>query len=222
MSVDRRHRLPRLWSNTVLRDWAALCHGRVVNVSAGRDEDKQGGCYRDYFLNASEYVITNHAPGTFRGFSGVEGEVLLDLERPLPTALEGQFDTVFNHTTLEHVFDFRLATANLCAMSRDLVILVVPCAQVQHDHADFGDYWRFMPAGVRRLLGENQMEVVFEASNPDCNAGVYLFVVGSRFPERWRPACENFRPLVDVASQIGAPTFLSRFVERLRHRFARR
>ena len=40
---------------------------------------------------------------------------------------------MFNHTTLEHIFEVNTAFDNMCAMSNDVVILVLPFAQVQHE-----------------------------------------------------------------------------------------
>ena len=50
--IERKHRLPRVWSNAELRRLAGLFDGDVVNVSAWRDEDKEG----------RRYVITSAAP----------------------------------------------------------------------------------------------------------------------------------------------------------------
>lgn len=221
MLLDRQHRLARIWSNEQLRLWAPLCLGSIANVSAGRDEDKEGGHYRDYFPQADEYLITNHAPGTFRGHSGGPSEILLDLEKPLPEALLRRCDIVLNHTTLEHVFDVRAAVANLCAMSRDLLLLVAPCAQVQHDHTDFGDYWRFMPSGLRRLLHENQFETVYEAANNHRNASVYLFFAASRHPEKWLGKAPVTPPLVETAGRLGRSAWPVRWLMQLRSRLVR-
>ena len=134
---NRRFRLARSWSNDELRRIAPLCAGDVANVSGWEDRDKEGRLYRSYFTGAASYTLTNF-PGE-RGFAGREGELLLDLGGELPPALEQRFEVVFNHTTLEHIFEVRRAFANLCRLSRDLVIVVVPFAQEQHETASFGD-----------------------------------------------------------------------------------
>ena len=64
----------------------------------------------------------------------------MDLAVPLPVELENQFDVVFNHTTLEHIFDIFTAFQNLCRLTKDILIIVVPFLQEQHEN--FGDYWR--------------------------------------------------------------------------------
>ena len=200
----RQFRLARIWSNGQLRTIGALVEGTVVNVSAGEDIDKEGSNYVSYFPGAKEYWITNYAPGAYRGFQGRPQELLLDLRDELPEKLERRFDVVFNHTTLEHVFDVRLAFANLCRLSRDLVIVVVPFAQVQHESEAYQDFWRFTPTCIRRLFSENGLEVVYEAVSPDVNAAVYLFFVGSRSPDRWRPVLPKNGELQEVGDWIGA------------------
>ncbi len=99
--------------------------------------------YRDYFPKATTYTVTNF--GGERGLQRQEGEIFLDLEKALPDSLRGKFDVVFNHTTLEHVFDCQLAFKNLSEMSRDILITVVPFCQNQHELPSFKDY-----AGVRQ------------------------------------------------------------------------
>src|SRR5512145_328456 len=123
--ADPVHRVPRLWSNDELARIGPLFDGDIVNVSAWRDDDKAGRRYRDYFPRARSYTMTNFRTD-MRGFQGWDGEIFLDLEQPLPVELQGAFDVVYNHTTLEHIYEFRLAFSNLCAMSRDAVVIVVP------------------------------------------------------------------------------------------------
>jgi len=71
---DRKFRIPRIWSNSELRKFAHLFTGKVINVSAWKDLDKEGNRYKNYFINASEYWISNYKP-EFRGFQGdIENE----------------------------------------------------------------------------------------------------------------------------------------------------
>ena len=206
--MDRQFRVARVWSNTELRKFSPHVFGRVINVSAANDEDKEGGHYADYFGKADSYVISNFALGSDRGYRERPGELLIDLEGQVPTGLQRHFNTVFNHTTLEHVFDVRTAFSNLCALTNDLLLLVVPCAQAQHDAQDFADYWRFMPTGMRRLFGENGLTVIYEAANNHRNAATYLFFAGSRQPERWVKHLGPVQPLQFAAGQIGRSNFL--------------
>ena len=188
--MDRRFRLARIWSNQELRKIGPLCKGSVVNVSGWQDEDKEGGRYQDYFPRAEAYAITNY--GGYRGEAGDSQQISLDLSQPLPDELHGQFDVVFNHTTLEHIYEVRLGFASLCELSRDLVIVVAPFSQVSHGVEDFGDYWRFTLQGLARMFAENGLEVVYQAQSPHRNSAIYLFMVGSRHPQAWQERMPDY------------------------------
>jgi len=185
--IDRVHRVPRLWSNAELARVGGLFDGDVVNASAWRDEDKAGKHYRDYFPRARSYSVTNFR-ADMRGFQGADGEIFLDLEQDLPEALRRGFDVVYNHTTLEHVYDFRTAFANMAAMTRDALILVVPWLQPFHSH--YGDYWRFSPLAMSRLMSDSGLTPARITWNSDKLASVYVFAVGVRDPEKWRGVFE--------------------------------
>ena len=131
-----------------------------------------------------------------RGLQGSDGEIFLDLEEDLPPALAGSFDVVFNHTTLEHVFEVRKAFANLCSMSRDVVILVVPFLQPMH--ADYGDFWRFTPLALKRMFEEAGMSLVYSSFNRNWLSAVYLFAVASRNLERWSGRIGNEFSFADL------------------------
>lgn len=207
MFVDRKFLIARNWSNRELRKIAGAFAGEVVNVSGWDDRDKEGGKYRTYFAQATTYSRTNY--GGHNGFQGDSGEIPLDLVADLPADLKARFDVVFNHTTLEHIFDVNKAFANLCAMSRDVVIVVVPFSQVQHESDSWGDYWRFTPSCLRKLFAANGLEVVYEAESPHKNAAVYLLFVGSRFPERYRGKLPRYRPIHRAGSWIGRRLIVS-------------
>jgi hypothetical protein len=200
--TDRKYLVARRWSNRELRRIAPLFRGDVVNVSGWDDRDKEGGHYRSYFSSCSSYCRTNY--GGFRGFQGNPGEISLDLTAELAEELKRAFDVVFNHTTLEHIFEVRKAFSNLCAMSRDTVIVVVPFSQIQHESESYGDYWRFTPTCIRKLFEENGLTGIYEAVNPDKNAAVYLLCVGSRFPDRYVGLMPLGRHIRDAGRLIGA------------------
>lgn len=183
MLENKIHRIPRLWSNDELRKFGHLFSGDVVNVSAWQDKDKEGNCYREYFPNKASYTITNFEASK-RGFQGTPGEVFLDLEKPLHEDLEEAFDVVFNHTTLEHTYEFRRAFGNLCNMTRDVVIIVVPF--VQQMHGTYGDYWRFSPEAVVRLMEENHLSVAYLSFNNHRQASVYVFAIGVKDQQKWQ------------------------------------
>lgn len=201
MRKDRGFRLARIWSNNELRKFAPLFKGNVVNVSAWEDKDKEGKYYRSYFSNANAYYCTNY-PGE-RGYQGKEDEIDLDLTCALPSDLRYKFDVVFNHTTLEHIFEVRKAFQNLCSLSKDIVIIVVPFMQVQHETESYGDYWRFTPTCLRALFKENGFEVVYEAESLCRNSSVYLFFVGSRDPGRWGKMIPNYKPVQEARIGLG-------------------
>lgn len=180
---EPRFRLPRVWSNQELRRIASLFTGDIVNVSAWRDEDKEGGYYKDYFINAKSYTLTNFKSEA-RGFQGVENEIFLDLTADLPVDLEQRFDVVFNHTTLEHIFEVDKALNNLCRLSKDVVIIVVPF--LQEMHAEYGDYWRFTPLALQKMFGKNSYEVVHLTFNKNPGSSVYVLAVAVRSGVKWR------------------------------------
>lgn len=199
--MDRKFRIARVWSNQELRKLAPLFTGDIVNVSAWDDRDKEGGYYKDYFTQKSGYYYTNYSGE--RGIQGQPNEYFLDLTQDLPTELKQKFDVVFNHTTLEHLFEVRKAFQNLCIASKDIVIVVVPFCQKQHGRDMYLDFWRFTPTCLRYLFKENNFEVIYEAQSPYKNAAIYLFFVGSRHPERWRGIMPPYRDLKECGDWIG-------------------
>jgi hypothetical protein len=211
-----------MWSNRELRKIAGLFRGDVVNVSGRDDRDKEGGRYREYFSNASRYLITNFT-GDY-GRQGLEQEIFVDLTEDLPGHLRGQFDVVFNHTTLEHVFRVETAFRNLCLMSRDVVIVVVPFCQTQHERAALMDYWRFTPRCVRGLFAANGFEAIYQSETGRRNAGSYIFTVATLNPDRWRETLPPFREPSSAGNWIGwdftvaAVCALRSLIMRLNHR----
>jgi hypothetical protein len=203
----RRFRAARRWSNRVLRELAPIFEGDVLNVSGWRDEDKEGGRYQDYFLNAKSYRVTNF--GGYRGEIS-RHEIQLDLESNLPPRLVGIADVVFNHTTLEHIFDVFRATSNLCLLSRDVVIVVVPAIQEEHPSESFGDFWRFMSGSLHRLFEMNGLTVLHLSSSPFNNCAVYHFVVASRFPDRWVNKISTLQGAVNTGKSFFSENLLER------------
>jgi hypothetical protein len=202
---DRFFRAPRRWSNHVLRSIAPVfgAAGEVINVSGWDDGDKEGGRYRDYFAGASRYYVSNFVGERGAADPRAVVDFELDLEAPLTPALRGRFDVVYNHTTLEHVFDVFAAFANLCEMSRDVVVLVVPFSQKMHACGSFGDYWRFTPMALRRLFERSKLAPVFEAVQDDFNAGLYVVGAGARHPDRWRAKLPPYAPIDRIGTKIG-------------------
>ncbi|HPR53696.1 MAG TPA: hypothetical protein PLV84_01060 [Deltaproteobacteria bacterium] len=209
MIIDKRFRLARIWSNQELSKLAPLFDGDVVNVSAWDDRDKEGRSYRDYFINAKSYSYTNYIG--YRGFQGLPNEYYLDLMEDVPDELKRKFDVVFNHTTLEHIFEVQKAISTICELTRDIVIVIVPFAQVQHESESWQDYWRFTPSCLRRLFMENNLSVIYESESPHKRAAIYLTVVASRDPDRWRNILPKYKPINNAGSWIGSNILLRAF-----------
>jgi hypothetical protein len=180
---SRIHRVPRIWSNIELQKFGYLFTGDIVNVSAWTDVDKNGSHYSKYFPNKSSYTITNYSAEK-RGFQGFPGEIFLDLEKDLPEDLLHKFDVVFNHTTLEHVYDFKKAFRNLCNMSKDVLIIVVPF--VQQMHGNYGDFWRFSPESIDRMITEEGLTTAYLSFNNNKFSSVYVFAIAVRNKTKWR------------------------------------
>lgn len=204
MNIDKKFRQARIWSNEQLKLIAHLFEGSVANVSAGEDIDKQGSTYKNYFFNADKYVLTNFGGARYRGFQGRADEIELDLTGDLPKDLRGKFDAVFNHTTLEHIFDVRKAFHNLCELTGDVVILVVPFCQVQHENEGYLDYWRFTPTCIKRMFRDEGLEIIYEAANNEFNTSVYLFFVASKKPKNWVNKMPDYEPLADAGNWLGS------------------
>lgn len=181
--MDKKFRVPRVWSNIELKKFAYLFKGKGVNVSGWTDIDKEGGRYRDYFSNISEYWITNYKSEA-RGFQGnLENEIFLDLEKDMDVEMFEKFNLVFNHTVLEHVFEVNKAFSNLCKLTNDIVIIIVPFLQEQH--ADYGDYWRFTPLTLDKLFKKNGMEMVYVNYNDARDDSIYIFAIGTKNINEW-------------------------------------
>lgn len=182
--MDKKFRKPRVWSNCVLKLMAHKFKGDIINVSGWKDKDKQGGSYRDYFTGLTTYSISNYVSEA-RGFQGdQENEFFLDLQKPLDSNYKNKFDVVFNHTVLEHIFEVDIAFKNLCNLSKDIVIVVVPFLQEQH--ADYGDFWRFTPLTLERLFKKNNKQMIYLNYNDNPAESVYIFAVGSSKANNWK------------------------------------
>jgi hypothetical protein len=215
--IDRVYRLPRIWSNQELEKHAHRFRGDIVNVSAWQDFDKVSKHYRDYFTNATTYTLTNYTTES-HGHQGNPNELFLDLQAPLPPELQHKFDVVFNHTTLEHIFDAQTAFTNLCSMSRDVVIIVLPF--LQQYHSDMGDYWRFTPLAVKQLFEKEGFTLLYQSFNSHPNASVYTFTIASRQSEKWQGQFDFTYSIVDPnGNNSRDPLIGSRAFPNMRHRF---
>ncbi len=172
-------------------------------MSGWRDEDKQAGHYRDYFPNAKSYRLTNYW-GTDAKNDGAADSLFLDLEAPLPENMRGICDLAWTHTVLEHVGDVETAFRNLGALTRDAVLVVVPWIQDEHYAPGlYGDFWRFTPLGIRRLMEKSGLELVHLSANEQPWYPVYLFAVGSKRPGDWQGPF----PAIDWNRRLGREQF---------------
>ncbi len=184
---DPVFRRPRAWSNKELRKIAPYFTGSVINVSGWADEDKEGKTYRSYFTNATSYEISNYKGGKQIGKKRVlEDSIPLDLELQIPPELKKKYDCVFCHTVLEHIYNFQQAVENLCELSRDTIIVIVPFMQKIHINPDeYLDYWRFTPYALERLFGEKGFKVIYRSGTDYLNSSLYYLYVLSCTPEKW-------------------------------------
>lgn len=195
---------PRRWSNHELKTYAPLFGGKIVNVSGWRDEDKEGRTYKSYFTDAESYDITNYW-GSHAANDGAPGSLFLDLTADLPANLENQFDLVFTHTVLEHIFDIPKAVRNMAGMTRDAMIMIVPFMQDEHySPGIYGDFWRVTPLCVKKLMEDNGLTLLHLSSNDNPWYPVYLFAIGSKHPGKWN---DKFPSPYAWEKRLGKSTF---------------
>ena len=181
-NVDKKFRIPRIWSNGELKKFSHLFRGDIVNISGRNDEDKEGNYYKNYFKKATNYYITNYEKNEE---SAKRGDIFIDLEsKEINKALIGRFDVVFCHTVLEHIFDIFTSFKNLCLLSKDVTIIVVPYIQQIHG-VGYYDYWRFTPYTIKRLFEMNHFELLYCSSNGADYSSIYLFCIGTKDKKKW-------------------------------------
>lgn len=183
--LNSRSFSPRLWSNDELKKVSSQFRGKILNVSAGKDSDKEGGYYKNYFTNADSYTVTNYTP-VFQD-SAEYDEIQLDLEQDIPTAMQEPYDIVFNHTVLEHIFDTQKAVENLCLLSKDIVVTVVPWMQAYHHEEEYyKDWWRISPFSLVRLFNNNGFKTICIDWNTDPLGSIYIFHIASKQASKWQ------------------------------------
>ena len=180
-------RIPRAWSNRELRKIGMLLPGAILNCSGWCDEDKQGGYYRSYFPNATEYHISMQEMRLYEGQDPSvtwQPDVAIDLEQPISPDLQNRYDVVLCHTVLEHVFDIFTAFEVLAALSRDIVVIVTPWCQRVHEggsvNDEYHDYWRLAPSALERLFAMNGLSLIYINGNCNWHASTYYLAVGSK------------------------------------------
>ena len=200
---------PRLKTNQILRKFSGLFYGKVINVSGSSDSDKEcglsdyyffnpdaGNTYKNYFINASSYTVSNYPLDKTDYCLNDTEMVFIDLESEIESDLVEKFDVVYCHTVFEHIFDIFTAFTNLCALSNDVVIFVVPQVQKIHDYdRGYKDYWRFTPFSVDKLFEINGFTVVYRETTIGFSESSYLFYIASKNPDVWEAEFEKINPV---------------------------
>ncbi len=192
--INLRQSNPRLWSNDEIKKIAPLFSENVINVSGGRDNDKEGGTYRDYFRSAKSYTLSNYIL-EFQGSTSYQ-EIELDLSAPISdgSTLMKKYETVFSHTVLEHIYKVDQAIENLCRLSSDIVITVVPFLQeFHHVPGQYLDYWRISPHSLVLSFEKQGFYTLYVNWNDDPFGNIYIFHVASCKPEKWK---DKIRPVI--------------------------
>ncbi len=210
---------PRVFSNITLRQYAKYFSGDIINVSGWDDRDSEGDFYQNYFSKRGRYTVSNVGISD-KGFGSLKGknieEIEIDLETPLPKNCDRAYDVVFNHTTLEHIFDFDTAFKNLCEMSRDAVIIVVPLLQQIHIAGSFGDYWRPTTLALMKQFKKNGLTPLVIATNDQPFYPVYCFAIAVRDPKKYEGAITPSFDFQSGGALFGSslkPTALKKLLE---------
>ena len=192
-------REPRLKTNKILKRFSHLFKGNIINVSGSSDNDKNstlkdyyfgnydaGNRYKDYFTNANSYTVSNYPLDKTEYSLDKTNMIFLDLEEDIPEEYNYKYDVVYNHTVFEHIFDIFTAFENLCSMSNDIVIFIVPQSQQIHDYnRGYKDYWRFTPFAVDKLFEKNGFTVLYRETTVGFSESMYLFYIASKKPDKW-------------------------------------
>lgn len=108
--------------------------------------------YRNELPAGSEYVGAD-LPGN----SEANVQLLEDGTVPLP---DGEFDLVLSTQVLEHVKDPLRYLDECHRLLKPGGSLVLSTHGVMYYHRDPEDYWRWTPAGLRKILSERDFEVM--------------------------------------------------------------
>ncbi len=178
----------RFYSNQILRQYCQAFTGDIINVSGWQDSDKQGNFYRNYYKSYSKYTISNiyGVNGMPENISSEIDSIFLDLNNPIPKTLKSRYDVVFTHTVLEHIYDTQQALENLAALSKDVVITVMPFSQSVHYTNSYSDFVRLTPYYLKKFFEEKGFTVLLSTANENPYYTVYIIFIVSKFPERYK------------------------------------
>ena len=104
---------------------------------------------------------------------------------------------------VEHVFDVSKAFENMCLLSKNFVILIVPQFQMIHDyHRGYKDYWRFTPFVIDELFKRNNYTVLFRETTYGFSESNYLFYIATkRNAENYKKYFPLLKPVEDYLNQ---------------------
>lgn len=142
---DRGKPIDRHYIEEFLSANAALIRGRVLEVGDSHYTRRFGATR----VTQSDVLHLHAAPGA---------TIVADLA-DCPQIADAGFDCLILTQTLPFIFDLRAALRNAWRIVRPggaLLITVPGISQLsQFDAQRWGDYWRFTPQGLGRLLAEN-------------------------------------------------------------------
>jgi hypothetical protein len=127
---------------------------KIREISPGALDEYKWGEYADRFLRESLRTKEIHA----LDYSSFEGaDILHDLNLPIPDSLKARFDLVIEAGTLEHVFNFPVAIANVMQMAKVGGTLIG--STIANNLCGHG-FYQFSPELIFRILtAENGFEL---------------------------------------------------------------
>lgn len=161
----------REWSNGEIKKIAPFFNGKILNLSGGEDSDKCNSFYKKYFSNATQYDVSNYIP---KNINLKNGGFHLDIEKKVKNKLVKRYDLVFSHTVLEHVFQIQNAVKNICLISNDYVLTIVPFLQSYHHEPWYNDYWRFTPQALIQLFSREGFKTIYYNWNNPILGNIYI------------------------------------------------
>ena len=149
-------------SNKWLRKNCRDIQGRVLSIGSGRDYDREGGYYRDYFPNALSYT-TSEVSEEFKC------DLTLDV-RSMPEIGDESYECIFCSGVLEHVDDYHAGLDELTRILNTGGILLLGLPFRQAIHMSPQDFWRFTEYGIKHLLMESYE--IIDIASIDAKKGI--------------------------------------------------
>lgn len=138
-------------SNTWLRRQCEDIQGKVLSIGSENDTDREGNCYRNYFVSASSYETS-------------EVEDVLNCDhtldvRAMPEVKDASYDCVYCSGVLEHVDDYQAGMEEITRILKPGGILLLGLPFRQATHMAPHDFWRFTEYGIKYIL-KNSYEIM--------------------------------------------------------------